>query len=97
MTAPVAGPDLQLSLFQKTVLLTEGVNALKRCLNVGKCSQRENPNNLDPVSSDKEELLVPVSSVPLVPIPSLPLPPDLEHAPVADIPLIPDYPRNPSP
>ena len=65
-TAPEAATDL----FQCMVILTESMNSLKRCVNSENQSHRNDLAHLEPISSDEEELPVPVASVP---IPSLPL------------------------
>ena len=59
-------PPPTLDLFQQMVFLTENMNTLKKHVNTEKCSRHENLAHLDPVSSDKEELPVPIISVPVV-------------------------------
>src|SRR5882672_4376481 len=82
--APVGAPALpaappsenalaSLDLCQHTVILTEGMNALKRRINAEKQSRRENPGHLDPISSDEEEVQIPIAAVPISTV--LPSPP----------------------
>jgi len=66
LSSETAAPSLD--LFQQTVLLTEGMNVLKCHLNAEKQTRCETPAHLDPISSDEEELLVPISSVPILPL-----------------------------
>jgi len=56
--SPIPPPTLD--LFQRMVILTENMNTLKKHVNAKKCSRCENPVHLDPVSSDEEELHVPI-------------------------------------
>ena len=60
-----------MEFFQRMVLLMESTNALKCHVNVEKQAHRDNPAHLELVSSDEEELPLPVSSVPLMPIPTM--------------------------
>ena len=55
-----------LNLFQRMVLLTEGMNTLKCQVNAEKQSRCVNPAHTDPVSDDEEELEVPVLWCPLL-------------------------------
>jgi len=68
--AAVVVPSLD--LFQHTILLTEGMNTLKCCLNAEKQSRHENPNHLDTISSVEEELQVPMPSIPITVVPPSP-------------------------
>src|SRR5882672_7388755 len=52
-------------LFQRTVLLTEAMNRLKRRVNEEKHACHLNQNHIEVVSSDEEELDVPIASIPL--------------------------------
>jgi len=52
-----------LDMFQKMVLLTENLNALKRHINSEKQMHCNDSVHTDPVSADKEELDVPVMTV----------------------------------
>jgi len=61
LASPVPPPTLD--LFKSVVPLTENMNTLKKHLNAKKCSRCKNPSHLDLVSSDKEELPVPIVSV----------------------------------
>ena len=73
-----------LDLFQWTILLTEGMNALKWCLNAEKQSRHENPTHLNPISSDEEELHVHMYTMPILPL--LPSPPDT--GPTIEVPTV---------
>ena len=73
-----------LDLFQHTVILTEGMNALKSRINAEKQSRHENPSHLDPISSDKEELHISVTAVPITSVLSSPPP----SAPTVDVPTM---------
>jgi len=52
-------------VFQRKVLLTEGMNALKQHVNAEKQTQCDNPTHSDPVSAG-DELNIPVSTVPIL-------------------------------
>ena len=57
---------LDMDLFQRMVLLTEAMNKLKQQVNKEKYMHYINPSHIEEVSSDKEEIEVPVMSVALL-------------------------------
>jgi len=57
---PIMQEIIELGLFQRTVLLTEEANKLKCCVNGEKQAHQDNPNHLEVVSSDEEEIEVPI-------------------------------------
>ena len=60
---PATPQIFEMDLFQRMVLLTEAMNKLKQCVNEEKAARDMNPSHLEEVSSDKEELEVPIASV----------------------------------
>ena len=61
----VTQENSEIALVQRTVLLTEAMNKLKCCVNKEKHAHHSNPNHLEVVSSDEEEIDVPIASIPL--------------------------------
>jgi len=92
-TVPSAQENIDIGLFQRTVLLTEEMNKLKCHINSEKQKRHDDLNDLEVVSSDEEEIEVPVESIPFMPPPFLPsqtlvvhpTPPSLKSLPMADI------------
>jgi len=106
---PPASPELimpfyvlaltqDMDLFQCLVLPTESVNSLEYHVNIEKQTSHDNPAHIEEVSSDKEEIEIPVLTIPLMlyslpfsqtlaPGPSFPLP-SSPNPPITRIPTI---------
>ena len=61
-----SNPSDEPNLFQLAIVLTENLNTLKCCVNAEKQARSMDPSNDEEVSTDEEEVDMPVSSVPLV-------------------------------
>ena len=65
LSPAVTQENSEIALFQRTVLLTEAMNKFKCHVNKEKHAHHSKPNHLEVVSSDEEEIKVPIVPVPL--------------------------------
>ena len=63
LAQPAVPQIFDTDLLQRMVLLTEAMNKLKCHVNEEKAARRMNSSYLEEVSSDEEELKVPIASV----------------------------------
>jgi len=65
LSPAVTQENSEIALFQRTMLLAEAMNKLKHRVNQEKHTWCSNPNYLEVVSSNEEEIEVPIMSIPL--------------------------------
>jgi len=61
MNSPPSTPDL----FCLAIILAENLNTLKQHINAKKQARRDDPNHVEAVSEDEEDVDLPVSAVPV--------------------------------